>query len=489
MQQEAKIKPTIIEYLEDPNLGGQFIRDQKTIRVQKVFLRALYALPPEPGDLELLKHHAGLTKWPSKPYKEATLISGARGRKTETAGDILTYASVFSVPPRSPGEQIHYIVVSPTRKQSGLCKSYVSARFNQNPLFRSFVSHETREHLYLTNGAVISVLSSDYKTLQGFTADVGVVDEAAYMDSEGSRPLIEVIRTLKARLISTDGTLIKITTPYGKFGPVFDDFKKYWGVDGAPVLVFKGTSLEMNPILKSELIEQALQDDYEGAKSLYLAEFRDDRETYVSLEVVEACVVPGRYELPPISGERYRAFCDPAGGSGKDSMTLAIGHSQDDGTKVLDALREVKPPFSPDETVEDFSKLLKAYGLYRIQGDRYGGDWPAERFRAYGIEYEVSPKVKSNLYKEMLPDLNAGWVELLDNERLVNQIVSLERRISRGGRSTIDHPVGNKHDDLSNAVAGLVTMLTQRSKKLFPELSRWRDLKEHSSVQEINFEQ
>jgi hypothetical protein len=471
--QEVKVKPTIIQYLEDPNLGGQFIRDQETIRVHKCFLRALYALPPEPGDLELLEHHSGLSKWPSKPYKEATLISGARGRKTETAADIITYESIFNVPPHSAGEQVHHIVVAPTRKQSGLCKNYVSARFNQNALFGSFMVHEVREHIYLNNSAVISVLSSDYKTLQGFTAAVAVVDEAAYMDSEGQRPLIEVIRTLKARLLSTDGTLIKITTPYGKFGPVFDDFKRHWGVDGASVLVFKATTLEMNPTLKSELIEQALQDDYEGSKALYLAEFRDDRETYVSIEVVEACVVPGRYELPFVSGENYASFCDPAGGSGKDSMTLAIGHTQEDGTKVVDVLREVRPPFSPDETVQDFAKLLKGYGLYRVVGDRYGGDWPAERFRAYGIEYEVSPKVKSDLYKEMLPDLNAGRVELLDSERLVNQIVSLERRVSRGGRSTIDHPAaGSKHDDLANAVAGLVTILSERRKKVFSTLLR-----------------
>jgi hypothetical protein len=168
-------------------------------------------------------------------------------------------------------------------------------------------------------------------------------------------------------------------------------------------------------------------------------------------------------------------------------MTLAIGHTQEDGTKVVDVLREVQPPFSPDETVEDFAKLLKGYGLYRVVGDRYGGDWPAERFRAYGIEYEVSPKVKSDLYKEMLPDLNAGRVELLDSERLVNQIVSLERRVSRGGRSTIDHPAaGNKHDDLSNAVAGLVTILSERSETLFPELKRWKALEEQRDAQEAN---
>ena len=38
---------------------------------------------------------------------------------------------------------------------------------------------------------------------------------------------------------------------------------------------------------------------------------------------------------------RYFAFADPSGGSA-DSMSLAIGHREDD-IVVLDALREIKP--------------------------------------------------------------------------------------------------------------------------------------------------
>jgi hypothetical protein len=44
-------------------------------------------------------------------------------------------------------------------------------------------------------------------------------------------------------------------------------------------------------------------------------------------------------------------------------------------------------------------------------------------------------------------------IELLDHPRLTAQLRSLERRTSRGGRDSIDHPPGG-HDDLANAVAG-----------------------------------
>ena len=180
-------------------------------------------------------------------------------------------------------------------------------------------------------------------------------------------------------------------------------------------------------------------------------------------------MVPGRFELPYHPKHSYKSFCDPSGGS-QDSMTICVAHKEGEIT-VLDALREVKPPFQPDDVVNEFSSLLKSYRISSCVGDRYGGIWPTSRFQAYGIRYEVGDKVKSDLYRELLPMLNAGRVELLDNEKLVNQIVGLERRVSRGGRDSIDHPQ-RSHDDLANVLAGAAFILSHRSSAVFPELSR-----------------
>jgi hypothetical protein len=51
--------------------------------------------------------------------------------------------------------------------------------------------------------------------------------------------------------------------------------------------------------------------------------------------------------------------------------------------------------------------------------------------------------------------MNAGSVDLLDLDTLVNQIVGLERRVTRGGKESIDH-APNSHDDVANSVAGAV---------------------------------
>ena len=44
-------------------------------------------------------------------------------------------------------------------------------------------------------------------------------------------------------------------------------------------------------------------------------------------------------------------------------------------------------------------------------------------FRNYGITYEASAKPKSDLYRDLLPRLNSGEVDLLDNSRIVAQLV------------------------------------------------------------------
>lgn len=135
-----------------------------------------------------------------------------------------------------------------------------------------------------------------------------------------------------------------------------------------------------------------------------------------------------------------------------DGFTLAIAH-REDGRAVLDLVRERRPPFSPEDVVVEYAATVQAYGLTRVTGDRYGGEWPRERFWAHGVAYEPSERTKSELYRELLPAVNANRVELLDLPRLAAQLVGLERRVARGGRATIDHLPGG-HDDVANAAAG-----------------------------------
>jgi len=122
---------------------------------------------------------------------------------------------------------------------------------------------------------------------------------------------------------------------------------------------------------------------------------------------------------------------------------------------IVDAVREVRPPFSPSAVVDDFVVLLKSYCISKVVGDHYGGEFVKEPFRRHGISYEVCKSPKSDLYRDLLPLLNSGRIVLPRHDRLIAQIVGLERRVSRAGRDSIDHAPG-AHDDLANSVGGVV---------------------------------
>ena len=127
---------------------------------------------------------------------------------------------------------------------------------------------------------------------------------------------------------------------------------------------------------------------------------------FVTREIVDAVTMFGRTELPPCPGVEYSAFCDPVA-------------------------------FDPEVAVAECTHVLKRFGITRVVGDRYAGEWPRARFAEHGIAFEQSARPKSDLYHDLLPLLNAKRVELLDRPRLSAQLVGLERRTARSGRDSV----------------------------------------------------
>jgi hypothetical protein len=74
-------------------------------------------------------------------------------------------------------------------------------------------------------------------------------------------------------------------------------------------------------------------------------------------------------------------------------------------------------------------------------------------FRTHGITYRKTVRTKSEIFLDILPQINSGRVELLDDMRLFQQLCGLERTVARAGRETVLKGPGN-HDDLANSACG-----------------------------------
>jgi hypothetical protein len=450
---------SIIDAVHDPQLFQPWFRTSSWA-VWFTFLKTLFALSFNESDAVAYRHHTGRELTPEQECREAWLVVGRRGGKSLISSAIGVYLACFRDHSAvlQPGEVGTIAIIAADRRQARTILRYIRAFLNIDVL-NGIVVNDTQERIELRNNITIEVHTASFRTTRGYTLIAAILDEIAFFRSEDSaNPDKEIVSAVRPGLATTGGLLLAISSPYARRGSLWEAYSRHWGRDSR-VLIWKGTSLEMNPSLDPAVVEQALEEDEVAARAEYLGEFRTDTETFIRREVINAAVIPGRTDLPVNHRQRYRAFVDPSGGS-SDSMTLAIAH-QEGEKAVLDLAAEVKAPFSPDAVVREFSATLKRYGITKVTGDRYAGEWPRERFKVHGVEYQVSERSKGEIYLECLPLLNSQRVELLDSPRLVSQLLNLERRTSSGGRDIIDHPP-NSHDDLINSAAGALLLVTDK---------------------------
>ena len=449
----------IIEALDHPDAFAPLLRDPSTWMAWRAFLGALFALPMDDDQLTLYRRCTGRTNPPAAPVSEAWLCIGRRGGKSFTLALIAVFLAAFRdyTQHLGPGERATVMVIAADRKQARVIMRYVKGILSSVPMLAPIIEAERQEAVDLRGSVTIEVHTASFRTVRGYTIVAALCDEIAFWptDDTSSSPDTEIVAALRPAMVTIPGAVMLCSSsPYARRGALWNAHHRHHGVEGDPILVWQADTRTMNPTVPQAFVDAAYADDPASAPAEFGAQFRSDIEGFVTREVVDAVTELGCRERAPVSGISYIAFVDPSGGS-SDAMTLAIGHRDEEGRAILDALRERRPPFSPADVVKDFSLLLEDYRINKVQGDRYAGEWPREVFGKHHVKYEPAARPKSELYRDVLPLLNSAKVSLLDIPRLAAQLVGLERRTTRSGRDSIDHAPGS-HDDAANAVAGLL---------------------------------
>jgi hypothetical protein len=319
-----------------------------------------------------------------------------------------------------------------------------------------------------TTGVTVEIATASYRTTRGYTVCGMGLDEVAFWRSDDSaEPDTEILTALRGGMATIpDAPMIAGSTPYARKGELYRAHHDYYGKDVPDVLVWNADTLSMHRSPRVErFVANEFQKDAVAAASEYGIDghvsFRADIESFVNPEAVDGATIAGRFEVPPTTDRRFYAFTDPSGGS-QDAWTLAIAYFDRERDKgILAAMRERQPPFSPEAVVADYADLLRTYGIRDVEGDHYGGEFPRELFRKQKITYRTADVPKSDLYKEWLPMLNGGRVELLDDPKLRAQFIGLERKVARSGQDSIDHAPGG-HDDKANAAAGVLVRAARK---------------------------
>jgi len=449
----------IVRAFEDKEIFGRLIKKQETWSTWKVALRAIFGLPIDGEQFEIYRKFTGREKQSSQPFKEVFLAIGRRGGKSFISAIIACYLATF-VSWRSqlgPGETGYVMVIATDRKQASVVLGYIKAILRLK-IFKGLVVNETKEELELTNGITISVVTCSYRSIRGYSVVCAIADEVAFWRSEGANPDREIFTALRPCMANIDGSLlIAISSTYAKSGILWEA-SQLFGRDDPDVLFWRAGTMDMHPTFKERVIQRALKEDYSAARAEYFAEFREDLETFLSVEVIDSVIQRSRYELLYNKRWVYNAFVDSSGGRA-EAMTLSIAHRE--AEKVIqDCIRVKKPPFNPGQCVREFAEVLKSYGLTSVTGDKYGAEWVTSAFRKEGIGYKNSEASKSEIFLEFLPLVMQGQVELLDHREQMVEFRQLERLTGRG-KDIVDHPRGLT-DDIANSCAGAAVLCARK---------------------------
>ena len=458
----------IITAMHDAKIFGEhFRRRSNSWLVWEVFLCALFALPMTPAQLAIYQQHTGRTTPPTTPFFEAWLICGRRSGKSFMLAMIAIFLAVFKdwKPYLGPGEVGTIMVIAGDRKQARMIMRYCLGLLKASPMLRRQIESVTRETITLKNNIVVEIHTASSKSTRGYTIVAALLDEISKWPTDGNSAEqdAEVIAALKPGTATIpEAVMLCASSPFARRGVLWQAFDKHYARDDDPILVWKATTREMNLTVPQSFIDAELEADPARNSAEYLAEFRGDQEFVFQLEAVRANVSKGVYERMPEPGIAYLAFVDASAGVA-NSFAMCIAHfDYVKETIVVDVLREIRAPFSPEAAVAGLTPILKTFGLTTCYGDNYGSNWVKEQFSRFGCSYVSDGiKSKSHLYGAALSSVNSRRVEILDNPRLVGQLCSLERTTVRGGHPTIDAPTG-KHEDLANAFAGAVSLLLER---------------------------
>jgi hypothetical protein len=453
-----KPKVSLRRALSDRKLLGNALAGDSW-RPWRVLLIAAVGERLTDSERKIFHKLTGRAREPGKPVHELIAVVGRRGGKSRAMAVLLCWLAGLCDhrSTLAPGERGVALLISRDQRIAKIILGYVEGILEDSPVLRSLIKNRTQDTLELSNHITVEVRPANFKTLRGPTYVCIVADEVAhwFTSVDFANPDVEVLAAVRPGLMTTRGPLIMVSSAYAQAGVLYESYRRDYGSEGSPgILVAHGTSRDLNPLLSQAEIDRELERDPVRNRAEYLSEFRVDVEGFIPRAAIEACVGDYR-ELEPRPGVVYSCFVDAASGTeGGDSYVIAIAHKDGDQV-IIDAVREVIPPFSPAEVVSNVAiPLCKAYRVSKVLGDNYAGEFAKEPFRKAGIYYDLWKQHKSEIYRDpMLPLINSKRITLPQIDRLINQACSLERSVKRSGRDEITHPT-HGHDDVINAAAG-----------------------------------
>lgn len=357
-----------------------------------------------------------------------TLRSGRQVGKSEVISE---KASRFALD--NPGTTI--LIIAASQRQSSLLFEKVRGRMDAEE--DVYAERPTLTKILLKNGSRIYSLPAGRTGyfIRGFTIDMLIADEAAYIPETVWNAVIPMIAVSKK--IRGMGHIVLLSTPFGKGGFFFDSFTDndfsafHASSEDCPRIPMKFLRKEKERMTKAEYRQE------------YLGEFTDEWNQFFPTKLIKDCMtfIEWNKKKDSIPGANYYLGLDLARYGG-DEVAYVIVEEENNKLKAVKCI--TRDRVSSTQTIGETGVIDNEWKFKRIFTDSGGLGGPVldqlqEKLgkrrvigldnSTKGIQKEGEEKrvkiLKEDLYSHTLMLMETGKLQLISNMDLLRSMKSI----------------------------------------------------------------
>ncbi len=346
-------------------------------------------------------------------------------------------------------------IVGPSKRQSLKMVDKISRLLSR--LGRDVLEGPPRKgRLAFRNGSVIEALPNNPDTIRGETLNVVVLDEFAYIEHDK-----ELYDAIIFALSTTNGSFYGTSTPGSRdtlFYDIATNDEKF--ADFSRHHVSYKDALKPNGPIDPEFLEKIrrqYQTDPGRWKREMEADFADDEDSYLSLELIESCVTEGPETFTKddvISGRLARTGQFFVGTDLAPKIDLsAVAVIEKIGRDVYLLHETAFPPGTAFSVVTGYLNLLtqrlKTVSLINIDQTGVGEFFVQDAYKsglknAQGVFLSLPMKQQiMDYFKRMMQD---GHLHFRRDPELMNEMTAERFQLSKTGQLQFSH-ISGTHDD------------------------------------------
>lgn len=342
------------------------------------------------------------------------------------------------------------LIISPSLRQSMIMFDKILTLTQQNPHLAQSITRKTRTIIQLTNNSQIIALPCSENLLRGYTTQLAICDEAAFM------PEKTITQIIYPMLTTTNGTAILISTPWDKnhffhkayTNPTYSTYK---------------VKTNQCPLVKPEFLKEMQQNmTHESYQREYEAEFAEATNSYFPQELIRKCVEQAQklgLELctnleQQIPKGNYYAGVDL--GKLQDYSALSVLKTEDNTTKLFYTHEfPLKTPYN--QVIGHLTRANQKFHFKKALIDQSGvGEPILEEIHNQGIHcaegIKFTAETKEKLLSTLKITIEQEKLAIPYERRLCQQISEQQYSYNKSGHLQFSHPT-NSHDDMLWALA------------------------------------